>query len=188
MRNDRITYKIVEQSATRVFSINNETGAITLKRSLDREKEQRYIFKVEALGSGVFSRSSTAQIVFDVKVRAFPLFPVSVFILSKLYRYFTEKRESNSKVFVFVQDVNDNSPYFTQSVYHCSVSRDSPPGTAIIKIHADDADAGSFGEVFYMLFLDPTGLLKIDFATGQIRLASYIAHRHFDDDYEAFIH
>ena len=48
-------------------------------------------------------------------------------------------------VYVYVDDVNDNSPTFTQSRYTTTVSANTPPRAGIIAVHATDPDAGSFG-------------------------------------------
>jgi cadherin 23 len=41
---------------------------------------------------------------------------------------------------VVIDDVNDNDPIFDASEYRGSVLENSPVGTAVLKVNADDAD------------------------------------------------
>lgn len=43
---------------------------------------------------------------------------------------------------VFISDVNDNKPVFTQSVYEVNVDEDQDVGSAIITVTANDEDEG----------------------------------------------
>ena len=46
---------------------------------------------------------------------------------------------------------NDNSPIFTMDQYTASVAEGSSTGTPVITVQADDADAGTLGEVSYSI-------------------------------------
>ena len=48
-------------------------------------------------------------------------------------------------VYVYVDDVNDNSPTFSQATYTTRVNANTSPGTGIIAVVATDADAGTLG-------------------------------------------
>ncbi|XP_053729466.1 protocadherin gamma-B4-like [Synchiropus splendidus] len=50
-------------------------------------------------------------------------------------------------VHIMVDDVNDNSPQFSEEVFNTIVSEDSPPGTAFAMITASDMDEGTNGDV-----------------------------------------
>lgn len=45
---------------------------------------------------------------------------------------------------VFVTDVNDNAPAFSQSVYEISVEEDKEVGYVVITVTANDEDEGNF--------------------------------------------
>lgn len=46
---------------------------------------------------------------------------------------------------VFVSDENDNPPQFYPREYAASLSAQSPPGTAVLRVCAHDPDQGSHG-------------------------------------------
>lgn len=48
---------------------------------------------------------------------------------------------------VFVTDVNDNAPAFSQSVYEISVEEDKEVGFVVITVTANDEDEGNFAVV-----------------------------------------
>nr|XP_031320215.1 protocadherin-23 [Camelus dromedarius] len=61
------------------------------------------------------------------------------------------RHRAYSKVAVFIQDVNDNSPRFEQSVYQVSVSEGQFHHDPIIQVFATDLDSGSNGLVEYCI-------------------------------------
>ncbi|XP_043995914.1 protocadherin-16-like isoform X1 [Gambusia affinis] len=56
---------------------------------------------------------------------------------------------SVSRVRVTVVDINDNRPTFYPVVYTVSLSTHSAPGTSVVKVTANDPDAGQNGKVTY---------------------------------------
>ena len=54
---------------------------------------------------------------------------------------------STCLVDVRVKDLNDNSPKFSTGSYDGRVLENSPKGTPVIRVHADDVDTGSGAEV-----------------------------------------
>lgn len=56
---------------------------------------------------------------------------------------------SVARVTVSVVDINDNRPSFYPVTYTVSLSAHSPPGTSVVKVTANDADAGENGKVTY---------------------------------------
>lgn len=70
-----------------------------------------------------------------------------------------------------IDDVNDNAPVFGQTIYSFDVSEETPIGTTLGGISAQDPDTGANGEVTYSLksawgndtfHLDPvTGIFKL---------------------------
>jgi len=70
----------------------------------------------------------------------------------KIFRMQFRARESEQLfstclVVVFVQDLNDNSPTFVIESYEGRVLENSPKGTEVLKIQAQDDDTGAGGEV-----------------------------------------
>lgn len=45
------------------------------------------------------------------------------------------------------QDVNDNVPFFTSSIYEASVTEGAQIGTSVLQVSAHDKDLGLNGEV-----------------------------------------
>ena len=50
---------------------------------------------------------------------------------------------------ITVVDINDNSPRFTNLSYEVEIREDTPVDTTVVRVHADDPDAGSNGEIVY---------------------------------------
>ena len=80
------------------------------------------------------------------------------------------QRNTYTSVNVFVTDVNDSPPKFSQPQYSAVVPENSEPGTVVLQIHADDPDLGESGIVRYEF---PEGsnegdLFTIDAKTGEI--------------------
>ena len=58
---------------------------------------------------------------------------------------------SNSTLFINVEDVNDNYPYFSESSYSAVVPENIPVGYVVIRVAAEDKDSGSNGQLTYSL-------------------------------------
>ena len=58
---------------------------------------------------------------------------------------------SSAQVLVFLTDVNDNSPQFTQPFYQVSIPESLPVGTEILRLDASDPDSGSNSELVYSI-------------------------------------
>jgi len=56
-------------------------------------------------------------------------------------------RSSYVDVSIRVVDQNDNAPEFREPSMNITVREDTPPGTVIAVLTADDLDAGEFGKV-----------------------------------------
>ena len=59
--------------------------------------------------------------------------------------------QSTLSVTIEVQDVNDNAPVFTKSVYTVSVPELEKPNTQFDSVHATDADSTNNGRIIYLL-------------------------------------
>ena len=74
--------------------------------------------------------------------------------MGEIYRMQFRARESDQLfstclVEIEVKDLNDNSPIFRTESYDGRVLENSPAGTPVIHVRADDADGGSAAEVMY---------------------------------------
>ncbi|KAB7496775.1 Protein dachsous [Armadillidium nasatum] len=80
------------------------------------------------------------------------------------------QRSAVQKIDVFIVDINDNAPKFSQAIYRAEVSEGSSPGTHVTRVTASDNDQGSNGNLTYII---PAGIgdnkFRINPATGEIR-------------------
>lgn len=58
---------------------------------------------------------------------------------------------SSTTVVIEVQDINDESPAFESEKYYVSVAENTPSGSNVVKVFANDRDAGSNSEIRYIL-------------------------------------
>ena len=61
----------------------------------------------------------------------------------------------NTTLIIILEDVNDNDPYFTKSLYSAIVPETFPIGHLIVNVTAKDKDSGSNGRVSYSLGQGP---------------------------------
>uniref|UniRef100_A0A2K5HVT3 Protocadherin-16 n=1 Tax=Colobus angolensis palliatus TaxID=336983 RepID=A0A2K5HVT3_COLAP len=59
--------------------------------------------------------------------------------------------EGHANLTVLVEDVNDNAPAFSQSLYQVMLLEHTPPGSAILSVSATDRDSGANGHISYHL-------------------------------------
>lgn len=59
------------------------------------------------------------------------------------------KLSGTAQLIIYIQDVNDNAPIFSQSVYETHLLENALKGTVVVKLNATDADLGENGEVVY---------------------------------------
>ena len=76
---------------------------------------------------------------------------------------------ANTTLFISVEDVNDNYPYFNESSYSAFVPENIPIGYVVIRVAAEDKDSGSNGQLMYSLVQgssDTDTLLKEKFSVN----------------------
>ncbi|VDM47555.1 unnamed protein product [Toxocara canis] len=64
--NSQLSYSIVENVAKHTFAIKEKSGEIFVRRVLDRELQDRYVFTVRASDHGYPQRFGTAQVIVNV--------------------------------------------------------------------------------------------------------------------------
>ena len=81
-----------------------------------------------------------------------------------------DQKSTSVLVEVFLLDVNDSPPTFSQNRYTAVVPENSPSNTLVAQISANDPDEGKNSEIVFQ-FANPTqvqGLYKIDRNTGRV--------------------
>ncbi|GCB61025.1 hypothetical protein scyTo_0004039 [Scyliorhinus torazame] len=75
---------------------------------------------------------------------------------------------AESAVEVLVHDVNDNSPHCQQLVYTEVISEGAPWGLFILKVSAEDSDAGINAQITYTLHGPGANKFRLDPQTGEL--------------------
>ncbi|KAK5904987.1 hypothetical protein CesoFtcFv8_006498 [Champsocephalus esox] len=78
------------------------------------------------------------------------------------------KHQSEANITVLVDDVNDNTPTFTQDLYQVTVSEHLPAGSAVITVTATDRDSGENGNITYRVMSSTRGVFYIDPSNGTL--------------------
>ncbi|XP_038386315.1 protocadherin beta-14 [Canis lupus familiaris] len=84
-------------------------------------------------------------------------------------------RSGTTLVLIKVLDINDNVPEFAQSLYEVHVLEDTPVGSWIITIFANDLDAGNYGKISYTFLYASEDIRKtfeINPISGEVHLRS----------------
>lgn len=92
--------------------------------------------------------------------------------------YDITRKMSEAKVIVEIQDINDNTPFFTYKDYKVSVLESAKPGKVLLNVKALDMDSSKnpqevkrgYGEVRYSLTGENANLFEVDSITGQIQV------------------
>ena len=91
-------------------------------------------------------------------------------------------RTSTATLTVFVDDENDNSPYWLTATYDISVSEDLSTGSLVIQTSAEDRDAGVNADLTYVIESGGANKFTLDSLTGEITLR-HLLDRETDDYY-----
>lgn len=146
--NGKVTYSLVTD--TKDFSIDRETGILSISAPLDREKQDLYELRIRATDGG--ERALT-----DGEFHSL---------------------SSEALLQIKIDDFNDNAPQFHLADYSVRVREDIPIGTVVVTVTANDLDIGNNGEILYTFA--ETGsdggeaYFKIDKQTGSIRTAKQL--------------
>uniref|UniRef100_UPI0037E74834 protocadherin gamma-A11-like n=1 Tax=Semicossyphus pulcher TaxID=241346 RepID=UPI0037E74834 len=83
-------------------------------------------------------------------------------------------RSGTVRIHITVLDANDNAPVCSQPVYKADVKENSPEGTVVTTVSANDADKGVNGEVTYSIAhvaREAKQLFEVNVKTGEIKVA-----------------
>ncbi|XP_047209465.1 protocadherin alpha-10-like isoform X16 [Girardinichthys multiradiatus] len=90
----------------------------------------------------------------------------------------TPVKSGTSEISIRVLDINDNIPTFVKALYKTSVTENTPVGTTIITVTANDADQGLNKEIVYSLNSNDQDhvleIFEIDTKTGTITVKEII--------------
>uniref|UniRef100_A0A3Q3B856 Protocadherin gamma-A10-like n=1 Tax=Kryptolebias marmoratus TaxID=37003 RepID=A0A3Q3B856_KRYMA len=84
------------------------------------------------------------------------------------------RRSGTVRIHVTVLDANDNAPVCSQAVYKAEVRENSPEGTVITTVSANDADKGVNGDVTFSIphvGKEAKLLFEVNNKTGEIKVA-----------------
>ncbi|KAK0090985.1 hypothetical protein PV326_003908 [Microctonus aethiopoides] len=155
-----------------MLSAKESTGNPVQRFELVRENdEESYVNVGVQSGNVVLSKRLDYELLDDKSIK---------FKVRALARdYDITRKMSETTVIVAVQDINDNSPLFTQKNYKVSVMEDAKPSKIILNVKAIDTDSSiteqeikrGYGEVRYALTGENANLFKIDSISGNIEIA-----------------
>ncbi|XP_035670182.1 protocadherin Fat 4-like, partial [Branchiostoma floridae] len=79
-------------------------------------------------------------------------------------------RSAEARVYIVVQDANDNQPQMSASQYQATVVENAPRGTPVLTVTASDKDEGE--NAVFMYVLEPSDVFTIDSTTGYISVSN----------------
>ncbi|XP_073775592.1 cadherin-23 isoform X3 [Danio rerio] len=122
-------------------------------------------FSMDSL-SGLISRGSVAL---DRETRSSNVLEVEA------YNSDLGSMRSTVRVIVYVEDVNDEFPVFTQSQYNRLGLRETAGiGTSVVVVRATDPDTGDGGAVAYSLVSGSDRKFEVDVSTGLLTTVDYL--------------
>lgn len=89
-------------------------------------------------------------------------------------RYVDDFMSVDASVCVTVQDVNDNSPQFSQSLYNVSIAETAPIGTSTLTVSASDLDISPNDIVTYHLDASANSTFTLDPGEGTLRTVTQL--------------
>ncbi|XP_076832352.1 protocadherin-16 [Brachyhypopomus gauderio] len=148
---------------------NDVDSSPALSYSLHLDSDTRDKFGIHRYGGGI---SLTAMLNYEERT----WYTVTV-------RTSDSVHQSDANLTVIVEDVNDNSPAFTQVLYQVTLAEHSPAGTSVITVTATDQDSGENGKVTYSV-VSTREMFYIDQRNGTL----FIKQRaEFDSDCPSFL-
>uniref|UniRef100_T1J1P1 Uncharacterized protein n=1 Tax=Strigamia maritima TaxID=126957 RepID=T1J1P1_STRMM len=158
---------------TERVSENVSVGSLILSiEATDRDEAHnaRLLYSVSGFGSSDFAADSSTGLLKVSK----PLdretqsrYQLTAHVKDSDYSHW----ECTSEVEIFLSDINDNPPEFTQDIYSVTVPEDTEIRTLIGKVHATDRDLGVNRKVKYSFVDSAGGHFAIDNYSGLVTLA-----------------
>lgn len=135
------------------FSIDKHTGQLCTVQPLDRDEgTSAYDFTITAVDGVSAGEAVGTQYCWPGSAQGCTVLAPALCSVSDLA---LPQGGLNSMVYVkvFLEDINDNRPVFYPLEYAASISTQSMPGTAVLRVTAHDKDEGLNGKVTYRIVL-----------------------------------
>ena len=146
-----VTYDNHEQyQFSIVYDNQSRELELIVNEKLDREKIEKYIFKLMAIDRGHPPNIGTQILTIEIRY------------VTKSFFHTVDNHSHSS-------DINDSQPRFESSVYNISVAENTLP-EYLLKIRALDADIGPNAALIYTLENDHKDLFRLDKRTGILTL------------------
>uniref|UniRef100_A0A8C3RIH1 Neural-cadherin n=1 Tax=Chelydra serpentina TaxID=8475 RepID=A0A8C3RIH1_CHESE len=145
-QNGEITYFLLHDRSGdyTCFRLDSQSGSIYSTSVFDREKKGSYLLEVKSIDGFESARPGKHG----------------------------RPNSDTAYVRIFISDVNDNKPVFTQSVYEVNVDEDQDVGSTVITVSANDEDEGANAKLRYQITAGNTGgVLDVEPETGAIFIA-----------------
>ncbi|KAH0623539.1 hypothetical protein JD844_006393 [Phrynosoma platyrhinos] len=198
--NAELSYFITGGNQDGKFSVGFRDGVVRTVVNLDRETMPSYTLILEAIGQVHFQCQHLVERISDWwntfrernNFNNFRINPSSGLVMRGLRPLDRERNSShvleveayNSeqgpmrssvRVIVYVEDVNDEMPVFTQRQYNRLGLRETAGiGTSVAVVRATDRDTGNGGLVNYKIISGSEGKFEIDESTGLITTIDYL--------------
>ncbi|KAM4614092.1 neural-cadherin-like [Discoglossus pictus] len=141
--NGEITYSILEDRSGdhALFHVDAHTGSIYTASVFDREAKGSYLLEIKSSDGSESARPGKHG----------------------------QPNSDTAYVRIFISDVNDNKPSFTQSDYYVNVDENQDVGSVILTVSANDQDEGMNGKIRYQITGGNVGgALDVDPDSGAI--------------------
>ncbi|TSX58293.1 Protocadherin-16 [Bagarius yarrelli] len=190
--NGRVSYHIRAGNTAGRFSLNPNTGSLSILKALDREEQDSYNLTIVAEDHGTPQHSTTqvlsVQVIdvndeapwfesseYEVQIRENQPAGTTILTVSATDRDQVYAKDggmppnfSKAKVHITVLDENDNAPAFGRLQYSLELPENLDP-EEIFVIKATDLDSGDSGRVEYRITAgDQDGDFQLDSNTGAL--------------------
>ncbi|XP_025072404.1 neural-cadherin-like isoform X1 [Alligator sinensis] len=145
-RNGEISYFLLHDRSGdyTCFRLDSQTGSIYTTAVFDREKKGSYLLEIKSVDGSESARPGKHG----------------------------QPNSDTAYVRIFISDVNDNKPVFTQSVYEVNVDEDQDVGSTVIIVSANDEDEGTNAKLRYQITAGNIGgVLDVEPETGAVFIA-----------------
>ncbi|KAJ8013548.1 hypothetical protein DPEC_G00030910 [Dallia pectoralis] len=79
-----------------------------------------------------------------------------------------ERFSATADIVIYLLDTNDNTPMFTSEYYVARIAENSPGGSSVLSVVANDPDSGLWGDVRYSIYGTGSDLFLIHPSSGVI--------------------
>uniref|UniRef100_A0AAQ4Q1H8 Protocadherin alpha 8-like n=1 Tax=Gasterosteus aculeatus aculeatus TaxID=481459 RepID=A0AAQ4Q1H8_GASAC len=195
-------FRVVSGSKDAFFEVNPDSGALLVRKKIDREELCRVPNAPRRIDSHdrnihlgehdlyytrhvIRMRENTQSVEDDDKIP----FLVMKNALDREQKtnhslFLTAvdggkpQRSGSLNISINVVDINDNPPIFSQDTYQIEIYENLPVGTTVAKVNALDADEGTNGEVEYSLSRtlarEVYDIFELDHLTGEVKLKGVV--------------